>query len=73
MITDLKELVAAQPFIPFTIHLVDGGALHVPTTDHVHVAPLVSRVFVFHDNGTYDTLRSLMISRVTVDGEKAAS
>jgi hypothetical protein len=67
MLADIRDLVIARPFVPFTIHLVDGGAIHVPTVDHVHLAPLVSRVFVFHGNGKYDAIRSLMISRITVD------
>jgi hypothetical protein len=67
MIEDLRKLIAARPFIPFTIHLVDGGALRIPTGDHIHVTPTGSRVFVDFDDGTYDTIRPLMISRVTVD------
>ncbi|HSH39860.1 MAG TPA: hypothetical protein VK993_13880 [Chthoniobacterales bacterium] len=67
MINDVRELATARPFVPFTIHTLDGGAIHVPTVDHVHVARHVSRVFVFHDDGKYDTIRATMISRVTVD------
>lgn len=67
MVADIKDLTSAQPFVPFTIHLVDGGALHVPTLDHVHVTPAPERVFVWHDDGKYNKIRPLMISRVTVD------
>jgi len=73
VIPDLRELIAARPFVPFTIHLVDGGGFYIPTFDHVHVTPSPERVFVWHDNGKYDTIRPLMISRVTVDGESASS
>ncbi len=73
MIKDIRELVMTRPFIPFTIHLVDGGGLRVPTVDHVHIAPSPERVFVWHDDGKYDTIRPLMISRVTVDGQAASS
>ena len=69
MLGDIKELTAAQPFIPFTMHLVDGGAVRVPTTDHVHVTPAPERVFVWHEDGRYDKIRPLMISRITVDSE----
>jgi hypothetical protein len=68
-----KELIAARPFGPFTIHLMDGAGLHVPMIDHVHIAPTPQRVFVWHDNGRYDTIRPVMISRVTADGEAAPS
>jgi len=67
VLADIRDLTAAQPFVPFTIHLVDGGALQVPTLDHVHVTPAPERVFVWHDEGKYDKIRPLMISRLTVD------
>ena len=73
MVTDIRKLITAQRFMPFTIHLVDGGGLYVPTIDHVHIAPAPERVFVRHDNGKYDTIRPLMVSRVTVDGAKNPS
>jgi hypothetical protein len=73
VINDIRELVAARPFIAFTIHLVDGGAVRVPTVDHVYVTPTGNRVFVSFDDGTYDAIRPLMISRLTVDGQAAAS
>ncbi len=73
MIADLRELVSARPFVPFTIHLVDGGAVRVPTVDHVYITPTGNRVFVSFDDGTYDAIRPLMISRLTVDGQATAS
>jgi hypothetical protein len=73
VVTGIRELIAARPFVPFTIHLFDGGGFYVPTIDHVHVAPSPERIFVWRDNGKYDTIRPLMISRVTVDGETTSS
>jgi len=61
--------MAARPFVPFTIHLVDGGAAHVPTVDHVSITATGNRVFVSYDDGRYDAIRPLMISRVTIDEE----
>ncbi len=68
MVPDLREMMAARPFVPFTIHLVDGGeAAHVPNVDHVSITATGNRVFVSYDNGRYDAIRPLMISRVTVE------
>ena len=53
--------------MPFTIYTVDGGAMRVPTVDHVYVQPTGSRVFVSFDDGRNDAIRPLMISRVSVD------
>jgi hypothetical protein len=41
------KLIAAQPFVPFTIHSAEGVELTVPTVDHVAVPPAGGRVFVF--------------------------
>jgi hypothetical protein len=71
VIEDLRKLIAIRPFVPFTIHTVDGGATRVPTLDHVHVPPAGNRVFVFFDDGRWDAIRPLMISRLTVDRRAA--
>ena len=71
MIGDLRELLGKRPFVPFTIHTVDGGAMRVPTLDHVHITPNAGRVFVFYDDGRWDDIRPLMISRLTVDQKTA--
>jgi hypothetical protein len=70
---DIRKLVHATPFIPFTIHLADGGHLRVPTVDHVAVPPAGGRVMVFHEDGTWDMISALLISRITVDRESGAS
>jgi len=67
MSADIRKLLAANPFIPFTIHLADGGQVRVPTSDHVFVFPQGSRLIVTHDDDTYDMISALLISRVTVD------
>ena len=71
MINDLRERITARPrpFVPFTIHLADGGAVRVLTVDHVYVTPSGNRVFVSFDDGRYDVIRPLMITRTTLDGE----
>lgn len=67
MSADIRKLLAANPFIPFTIHLADGGAVRVPTSDHVFVFPTGSRLVVTHDDDNYDMISALLISRVAVD------
>ena len=44
MTGDIRKLIHATPFVPFTIHLADGGQLRVPTVDHVAIAPQGGRV-----------------------------
>ena len=69
MTTDIRKLVHAAPFVPFTIHLADGGQLRVPTVDHIAVPPAGGRIFVFADDDRYDVLSALLISRITVGTE----
>ena len=73
MTADIRKLMHAVPFVPFTIHLADGGQLRVPLVDHIAVAPTGGRIVVFEDDEQYDVLSSLLISRVTVDREPASS
>ena len=68
MVKDIRKLIEAQPFAPFTIFLADGAGLHVPTVDHVAIPPTEGRVFVFGDDDSYTVISPLLISRVNVDG-----
>ena len=67
MTSDIRKLVHAVPFVPFTIHLADGGQLRVPTIDHIAVPPAGGRIFVFGDDEHYEVLSTLLISRIAVD------
>jgi hypothetical protein len=66
MTADIRKLIHSTPFVPFTIHLADGGSLHVPTIDHISVAPEGGRVVVWDNEGIADILSSLLISRISV-------
>ena len=73
MTADIRKLVHSVPFVPFTIHLADGGQLRVPSVVLVAVAPTGGRVVVFGDDERYDVISSLLISRLTVDREPTQS
>ena len=71
MTSDIRKLIHSVPFVPFTIHLADGGQLRVPTVDHVAISPAGGRVIVFADDDTHDILSASLISQITVDREPA--
>ena len=73
MTDDIRKLVHASPFVPFTIHLADGAELRVPTVDHVALPPAGGRIFVFSDDDRYDVLAPPLITRVTVDRQPTSS
>ena len=51
MIAEIRRLLSARPFVPFTIYPADGAELHVPTVDHAAVSPNGRIVVVFFDDG----------------------
>jgi hypothetical protein len=72
MTSDIRKLIHSAPFVPFTIHVADGGQLRVPTVDHVAISPTGNRVIVFADDDTHTVLSPLLISRITVERQPAA-
>lgn len=69
MTGDIRRLIQTTPFVPFTIHLADGGQVRVPTVDHLALPPSGGRVMVFHHDGSWDMLSALLISRLSIDSE----
>ena len=67
MVADIRKLMHAVPFVPFTIHLADGGQLRVPTMDHVAIAPTGRRVIVFENDDTHQIVSPLLVSRIAVE------
>ena len=70
---DIRHLLEAQPFTPFTVHVADGRVFPVPTPDHAHVLPRGNRVDVYTDNHRTRFLPTLLIGGVTVDAVTQAS
>jgi hypothetical protein len=73
MIGEIRRLVSAQPFVPFAIHMPDGGDVRVSALDHVFIFRTASRVIVTHNDDTWDVLSPLLMSRITVEGQTATS
>lgn len=73
MKADISKLMHASPFVPFTIHLADGGQLRISTIDHIAVSPAGGRIVVLADDDRYDVISALMVTRITVDREAVPS
>ena len=67
MIGDLRRLIDAQPFVPFTIHTASGAQLRVPTVDHIAVSPTGARVIVFADDDSTILVSALLIGHLIAD------
>jgi len=70
MTSDIRHLLHAQPFVPFTIHVADGREYRVPTPDHAHVYPSGGRVTVF--DRTF-ILPALLLSGLALDTPSASA
>jgi hypothetical protein len=69
MVADLRRLIAASPFVPFTIHTAAGAQLRVPTVDHIAVSPTGARIIVFADDDSTIVVSALLVSQITIDPE----
>jgi hypothetical protein len=72
--SDIRNRLAATPFLPFVVHTADGREYHVPTPDHAHVYPSGGRVSIFSDDDNEFILPALLISRIKIgsNGRKQA-
>ena len=74
MLSEIRNLINATPFVPFTIHTANGRAFRVPTIDHIAVPPAGGPVFVFGDkDGEFDVLSPLLIAHLSVESGEPAS
>ena len=74
MFSEIRKLIDATPFVPFTIHTANGRAFRVPTVDHIALPPAGGRVFVFGDKaGDYEVLSPLLIAHLSVESGEPAS
>ena len=65
MVNDIRVLLSAVPFVPFTIHMADGRHIRVPTREHIGFSG--TRTTVTHDDGSQDILAGLLMAGLTVD------
>lgn len=61
---DIRELQAATPFEPYTIHTSDGKALYVKHPDYCFLTPGRDRVYVFTDEIRKEIVATRNITRV---------
>lgn len=62
MIADIRRLLAARPFEPFSILTSGGDRYPVPSGEHAAVDPQRSRVVVWLDDGSSVTIAGLHIT-----------
>jgi hypothetical protein len=59
MTDEVRKLLHAEPFLPFTIRTSDGKQYRVKHPDYVAISPKGGRITVYADEETSTTLSAL--------------
>ena len=72
--TELRHLLHATPFRPFTVYLASEKAFAVPHTDFAALSPAGRTLIVFRkEDGAFDILDVPLIARLEVQEAAASS
>ena len=64
MITEVRRLLEAQPFEPFSVVTTSGKQYAVPSPDHAGISPRAGRMVIWFDDDSSVTLAGLHIAIV---------
>ena len=67
-IDEIRKLLHANPFQPFTIHVADGDRIPVKHEDFVALAPTGRQMIVYLSNGDYQVVDVPLVTRLEVRG-----
>ncbi len=73
MIGEVRNLIHANPFIPFIVKTSDGKQYRVKHPDYVAISPKGGRITVYADEETSTTLSALHIVAVEPQIKKTSS
>lgn len=66
-IQQLRGAHRATPFRPFTIHMADGRAFHVPHPDFLSMSPTGRTVIVYQEEDEFSILDLLLMTEIKVN------
>jgi hypothetical protein len=65
-IEKIRDVLHAQPFRPFWIHLADGGRIAVDHEDFVALEPAGRELIVYLPNSSHHIVDVLLVTRLEV-------
>jgi len=65
-IEEVRNLLHAQPFRPFLIHVADGGRIPVKHEDFVALAPTGREMLVYQPDGTWQVVDVMLVTRLQI-------
>lgn len=72
IVDELRALLTAHPFKPFSIFAGDGRAITVPHHDYACVLPMGGEIHVQQFGGKIDLVSISQITRLSCDAEASA-
>ena len=63
-IAKIRQVLHAQPFQPFWIHLADGGRVPVEHEDFVAVDPAGREMIVYLKNSSHQIMDVMLVTRL---------
>lgn len=72
-VQQLDNIHRARPFRPFTIHMGDGRALHVPHPEFLSRSPSGRTVIVYGNDESFSVLDLLLLTELEVGPPSATS
>ena len=65
-ISEIRNLLHAEPFRPFLVHVADGGRIPVKHEDFVALAPTGREMIVYQPDGDHQIVDVMMVTRLEV-------
>jgi len=69
-ISEFRNLLGAQPFQAFAIHLADGRSIPVKHREFVLPSPSGRTVIVYQPDDSFDIIDMLLVTSLTVNGKR---
>ena len=63
-IDEIRQINRAQPFKPFTVHVTDGDALHLPHPDFLFIPPVGGTVIIVDQKGCMSLVDAAHITKL---------
>jgi hypothetical protein len=73
MIGDVRKLLHAKPFVPFSVVTSAGQKYRVPTPDHAGFSPSGTRLVVWFDDDSHVALAGLHLAALEIDAAATAA
>lgn len=70
-IEKLREVLRAQPFKPFKIHVADGRNIPVKHPDFLSMSPVARTIHVFHEDGHSEFIDLLLVTSLEIENGHA--